>query len=385
LIDVNDKYLFLVAEKDGASAAGWNHSANLHFDNGLAHDASLARRLCASRSELAGRARNTGSRILEKQNWLQTISVSFMSFPEMDTLFTLHGVDPNKLLDLTIKWLFGPGLRILSILILAWVAIRVGRVFIDRSLNLTLHDSGKNAVADIQIIKRRNTLSALFLTVLRVAVVILAALMVFRELAFEIGPILASAGVVGLALGFGAQSLVKDIITGAFIVLEGQFSVGDVVKIGDRSGVVESLGLRTTILRDLEGTAHIFPNGKIEIVSVMTREWSQLVLDVDVAYDTDLDQAAEAIQRVLNEYAQEFPSNVLGKPQVLGVESFGDNSVKIRSTLKTAPSKQWDAGRIIRRRIKGEFDRLEIAIPFQQSVAWRIPEQQKTLNSDQAS
>jgi small conductance mechanosensitive channel len=387
LIDVNDKYLFLVAEKHGASAAGWNHSANLHFDNGLAHDASLARRLYASRSELAGRARNTGARILEKENWLQisTISVRFVSFPEMDTLFTLHGIDANKLLDLTIKWLFGPGLRILSILILAWVAIRVGRVFIDRSLNLTLHDSGKNAVADIQIIKRRNTLSALFLTVLRVAVVILAALMVFRELAFEIGPILASAGVVGLALGFGAQSLVKDIITGAFIVLEGQFSVGDVVKIGDRSGVVESLGLRTTILRDLEGTAHIFPNGKIEIVSVMTREWSQLVLDVDVAYDTDLDQAAEAIQRVLNEYAQEFPSNVLGKPQVLGVESFGDNSVKIRSTLKTAPSKQWDAGRIIRRRIKGEFDRLEIAIPFQQSVAWRIPEQQKTLNSDQAS
>jgi moderate conductance mechanosensitive channel len=308
-----------------------------------------------------------------------------MSFPEMDTLFTLHGVDPNKLLDLTIKWLFGPGLRILSILILAWVAIRVGRVFIDRSLNLTLHESGKNAVADMQTIKRRNTLSALFSTVLRVAVVILAALMLFRELAFEIGPILASAGVVGLALGFGAQSLVKDMITGAFIVLEGQFSVGDVVKVGDRSGVVESLGLRTTMLRDLEGTAHIVPNGKIEIVSVMTREWSQLVLDVDVAYDTDLDQAVDAIQRVLNEFAREFPSNVLGKPQVLGVESFGDNSVKIRSTLKTAPSKQWDAGRIIRRRIKGEFDRLGIAIPFQQNVAWRIPEHQKALNSDQAS
>jgi len=184
-----------------------------------------------------------------------------------------------------------------------------------------------------------------------------------------------------LAIGFGAQSLVKDIIAGAFIVLERQFSVGDVVKIGDRSGVVESLGLRTTVLRDIEGTAHIIPNGKIDTVSVMTKDWSQFVLDVDVAYDTDLDKAIETIRQVLNEYAREFPANVIGEPQVLGVESLGDNSVKIRSTLKTAPSKQWDAGRIIRRRVKSEFDRLGIAIPFQQNAAWKIPSQEKDLNA----
>jgi small conductance mechanosensitive channel len=157
--------------------------------------------------------------------------------------------------------------------------------------------------------------------------------------------------------------------------------LGDVVKIGDRSGVVEILGLRTTLLRDIEGTAHIIPNSKIEIVSVMTRDWSQFVLDVDVAYDTDLDKAIETIQKVLSDYAKEFPSNVLDEAMVLGVESFGDNSVKIRSTLKTAPSKQWEAGRIIRRRIKSEFDRLGIAIPFQQNVAWKIPVQEKALNS----
>ena len=144
-----------------------------------------------------------------------------------------------------------------------------------------------------------------------------------------------------MAVGFGAQSLVKDIISGAFIVLEQQFGVGDVVKIGDRSGVVESLGLRTTMLRDQEGVAHIIPNGKIEMVSVMTKDWSQLVLDVDVAYNTDLDEAVGAIQKVLNQYAKEFSSDVLAEPQVLGVESFGDNRIKIRSTVKTAPSKQW--------------------------------------------
>ena len=306
-----------------------------------------------------------------------------MSVAQMDTLFTLHGIDANKLLDLTIKWLLGSGLRIVLILLLGWAAIRIGRIFIHRSLNLALHDTGKNAVADIQIVKRRNTLSGLFVTVLRAAVVILAGLMVFRELNFEIGPILASAGIVGLAIGFGAQSLVKDVITGAFIVLERQFSVGDVVRIGDRSGVVENLGVRTTTLRDIEGTAHIIPNNKIEIVSVMTKDWSQFVLDVDVAYNTDLDKAMGTIQKVLNDYAKEFPSNVLSEPQVLGIESFGDNSVKIRSTLKTAPSKHWDAGRLIRRRIKSEFERLGIAIPFQQNAAWKIPVQEKAFNSSQ--
>jgi small conductance mechanosensitive channel len=296
-------------------------------------------------------------------------NVSFL----MDTLFTFHGIDANKLLDLVVKWLLGSGVRIILIILLGWLAVRIGRLFIHRSLILTLHDTGKNAVADIQIIKRRNTLTALFVTVLRVAIVILAALMIFREMNFEIGPVLASAGIVGLAVGFGAQSLVKDIITGAFIVMERQFSVGDVVKIADRSGVVENLGLRTTTLRDMEGTAHIVPNSKIEIVSVMTKEWSQFVLDVDVAYDTDLDKATQAIQKVLNEYAKEFPSDVLSEPKVLGVESFGDNSIKIRSILKTAPSRQWDAGRIVRRKIKAELDRLGIAIPFQQSAAWKIP------------
>ena len=246
----------------------------------------------------------------------------------------------------------------------------MGRMFIQRSLALALHATKKDPLAKIQMTKRLDTLTGLFVTILRVVVISLAAMMVFKELNFDIGPVLASAGIVGVAVGFGAQSLVKDIISGAFIVLEEQFGVGDVVKIGDRSGSVESIGLRATTLRDMEGIAHIIPNGKIETVSVMTKGWSQLVLDVDVAYNADLDKATEAIRDVLNRYAEEFPSNVLAEPQVLGVESFGDNSVKIRSTVKTVPSKQWDAGRIIRRRIKSALDRLGIEIPFQQSATW---------------
>ena len=204
--------------------------------------------------------------------------------------------------------------------------------------------------------------------ILRVSVCTVSVLMIFKELSFEIGPILASAGILGLAVGIGAQNLVKDVITGAFIVLEQQFGVGDVVRIGDRSGAVEYVGLRTTILRDQEGTAHIIPNGKIEIVSVMTRGWSQFVLDIDVSSEADLERVITTIEKVLKDYAKEFPHNVLAEPQVLGIESFGDNSVKIRSVVKTVPSKQWDAGRVIRRRIKAEFDRLGIEIPIKQRV-----------------
>jgi moderate conductance mechanosensitive channel len=308
---------------------------------------------------------------------------SWLLSSAMDTIFSTKGVDADKLFDAAITWVLGPGLRIVLIILLAWVAARIGRTFIQRSLALALH-RGRDPLADMQITKRRNTLTGLFVTILGVVVISMAAIMVFKELNFEIGPILASAGIVGVAVGFGAQSLVKDVIAGAFIVLEQQFGVGDVVKIGDRSGVVESLGLRTTMLRDQEGVAHIIPNGKIEMVSVMTKDWSQLVLDVDVAYDTDLDKAVGAIQKVLNQFAKEFSSDVLAEPQVLGVESFGDNSIKIRSTVKTAPSKQWDAGRIIRRRLKVELESAGIQIPFQQNAGWvrRQPSLPEAASSD---
>jgi small-conductance mechanosensitive channel len=288
----------------------------------------------------------------------------------MDPIFTLHGIDTGKLLDPMIRWLLGPGLRIALILIIAWIACRIGTLSITRALDLALHDRRGDVVASIQIAKRRQTLRSLFVTILKVIVFALAILMILRDLGFEIGPILASAGIVGIAVGLGGQSLVKDVIAGAFIILEDQFGIGDVVKISDRSGVVENIGLRTTTLRDQEGIAHIIPNGKIDTVSVMTKGWSQIVLDLDVAYNTDLDRAIGAVEKILKEYAAEFPANVLAEPQVLGIESFGDNSVKIRSTLKTTPGKQWDAARLIRRRIRDELNNLGIRVPFQQNIAW---------------
>jgi moderate conductance mechanosensitive channel len=288
----------------------------------------------------------------------------------MDTIFTLHGIDLNKAFDQTVKWLLSSGFHILLTLIIAWAGLRFGQLFVHRTLNLALRDSGKDPLASIQTGKRRKTLESLLFTVLHFTVFILVSLMIFQEIGLAVGPILASAGIAGVAIGFGAQSLVKDVITGAFIVLEQQFSIGDVVKIADRSGVVEYMGLRSTTLRDGEGTAHIIPNGKIEMVSVMTKGWSQLVLDLDVTYDTDVDHAVTTIQKVLKGYAQEFSAEVIGEPQVLGIEAIGDNSIKIRSQLKTIPGKHWDAGRIIRRQIKEAFTREGIKIPSQQSAAW---------------
>ena len=291
----------------------------------------------------------------------------------MDTIFTFQGIDMNKVLDGAVKWFLSSGLHILLILVIAGIGIRIGQLFIQRSLKLALHDTGKDPLADIRTSKRLKTLDALFVTILRLTVFILAGLMIFRELGFEIGPMLASAGIAGIAIGFGAQSLVKDMITGAFIVLEQQFNVGDVVKIRDYAGVVESMGVRTLTLRDMEGMAHIIPNGNVETVSVMTKDWSQLLLDLDVTYDTDIDRAIATIEKILKDYAHEFSSEVIGEPQVLGVESLSGNSVKIRATLKTVPGKQWDAGRIIRRRVKETFESNGIQLPFQQSFVWVNP------------
>jgi small-conductance mechanosensitive channel len=292
----------------------------------------------------------------------------------MDTIFTLKGMDLDKMFDYVVKWLLSSGIHILIIVIIAGVGLKLGRVFIKKSLSVALRDTGKSILADIQTDKRRRTLETLFTGILRVTIIVVAGLMIFQEIGLAIGPVLASAGIVGVAIGFGAQSLVKDIITGAFIVLEQQFNIGDVVKIGDRAGAVESMGIRTTTLRDGDGVAHIIPNSKIDSVSVFTKGWSQLQLDVDVTYDADVDRVISIIENVLNDYAKEYSTEVIEQPKVLGIEALGENSLKIRSTIKTAPGKQWDAGRIIRLRIKKAFEQNGIQIPFQQSAAWIRPQ-----------
>lgn len=268
------------------------------------------------------------------------------------------------------RWLMTSGWRILVILALLMIVRKVGRVLIARGMALAIRSDSTNALRDLGLQKRRNTLVGLLNGAINVVVFLVALMMIFRELRFEIAPLLASAGVVGIAIGFGAQALVRDIITGAFIILENQFGVGDVIRVGSDSGLVEQINLRTTVIRSVDGAVTVIPNGEISRVTVMTREWSRCVLDIGVAYGADLDHVYAVISRVLDRYAADNPGVVIDKPEIAGVEQLGDSSVVVRALVKTVPLKQWECGRKVRKLIKEAFDAEGIEIPFPQRSVW---------------
>jgi small conductance mechanosensitive channel len=212
--------------------------------------------------------------------------------------------------------------------------------------------------------QRAQTLGSLFTNVALVFVVTITLLTVLSVF-INIGPLLASVSVVGLAISFGAQSLVKDIISGTFILIEGQFGIGDVIKIGETGGLVEKMTLRTTVLRDLNGAVHIIPNGEIKQVSNLTKTWSRAVIDVSIAYAEDVDRVMAMLRSIAEEFQQdpEWSPLLLEPPQVLGLESFTETGVTIRMIAKTLPLKQWDVSRELRRRIKLRLDAEDIQLP----------------------
>jgi moderate conductance mechanosensitive channel len=213
--------------------------------------------------------------------------------------------------------------------------------------------------------QRVQTLSGLFTNVLLVIMVTITALTIL-DVFINIGPLLASVSVVGLAVSFGAQSLVKDIISGTFMLIEGQFGIGDVVRVGDTAGMVEKITLRTTILRDLHGVVHIIPNGEITRVSNLTKTWSRAVIDVGIGYRVNVDHAMETLRNIGAEFQAdpEWGPLLVEPPEVLGIESLAESSVVIRLAAKTLPLKQWEVARELRRRIKLRFDAEGIEIPF---------------------
>ena len=189
--------------------------------------------------------------------------------------------------------------------------------------------------------------------------------MVLAKMGVEVAPIIASAGIVGVALGFGAQNLVKDFLSGVFMILEDQYGVGDTVDLGEASGTVEAVGLRVTRLRDVNGTVWYVRNGEILRVGNQSQNWARTVLDVTVAYDTDLDQVQEILQAIATSTYEEkqFHDVIIEPPEVWGVERFDKDGVVVRVVLKTAPAQQWLVARAMRQRIKAEFDRAGITIP----------------------
>ena len=262
------------------------------------------------------------------------------------------------------------GLRILSALVVAWIAYWALKLTL-RRIELSLGGPTAGVVTPQE--QRTRTLLSLLRSVGIVLIGVMTLFMVLGALGVQLGPLLAGAGVIGLAVSFGAQSLVKDVISGLFMLFENQFGVGDVIRIEGVSGAVEKMTLRVVVLRDVHGVVHIVPNGQITKVSNLTRSWARVVLDVGVAYKEDPDR----VMGVLRDVGQQLYDDPEWKPLMVepvvvpGIEAFADSAVTIRVMAKTLPLKQWDVARELRRRIKLRFDHEGIEIPFpHQTVQW---------------
>ena len=220
--------------------------------------------------------------------------------------------------------------------------------------------------------RRVETVAALFRSIASATVWTIAALMALSELGLNLGPLIAGAGIVGIAVGFGAQNLVRDFLSGIFMLMEDQYGVGDEIDAGSATGTVESISLRTTRLRDVNGTVWHLPNGHIERVGNRSQQWSRAVLDIDVTYQTDIAEATDVIRGTAQTMCEdpEFVGSVLSEPEVWGVENLGLDSVTIRLVLKTAPHDQLKVTRELRVRIKCAFDEAGIEIPFAQRTVW---------------
>jgi small conductance mechanosensitive channel len=259
-------------------------------------------------------------------------------------------------------WIIQSGLKIFVILILTLVAIKGCQILVDRIFKHLF----KNHKDDAEIQKRADTLKSVSRNILTVTVLAVAILMVLKVLDIEIGPILAAAGVVGIAVGFGAQELIKDLINGFFILLDDQIRVGDVVQIADKGGLVESVNLRMITLRDLAGNVHFVRNGQISVVTNMTKEYSRYVFDIGVAYRENVDDVIAVIKQVDEELRNDmaFKFDILEPIEILGLDQFADSAVIIKARTKTKPIRQWAVGREFNRRLKMKFDELNIEIPF---------------------
>ncbi len=302
----------------------------------------------------------------------------------------------NERLAEIIGWVVERPLRIILILLAAWIIKKIANKLIERTVarlvrqaesdtENKLEDAGKldfgaRAAKAINLIHERQerssqrikTIADVLKSLATALILAVAALLCLSELNIDLAPLIAGAGIAGLAVGFGAQSLVRDFLAGIFILIEDQFGVGDVVDVGETSGTIEKVSLRTTTLRDVGGVVWTVPNGEIHRTANHSQLWSRAILDIGVSYDTDIDQASEIMKAVADGLWRENnpDATILEEPSVWGVQELGNDAVVIRMVVKTDPSEQWGVGRILRARIKKAFDEVGIEIPFPQRTVW---------------
>ncbi len=291
-------------------------------------------------------------------HWLLTIAIVVVAWT---VLLQELGVSMERVSTRAVDWLIGNGLGIAIVLAMTFVALKVAGLLTARLVGFLSRNQ-----LDVESRKRADTLSHVIRWVLRTGILLVSAVMLLGQLGVQIGPVIAAAGVVGLAVGFGAQNLVQDIISGFFLLLEDQVRVGDVVQLNDKGGLVEKITLRMIILRDFDGSVHYVRNGKIDVVTNMTKEYSQYVFDIGVAYRENTDEVSAVIEAVGKELQKDpdFKDDILAPLELVGVDKFADSAVIIKARIKTKPIKQWRVGREFNRRLKKKFDELNIEMPF---------------------
>lgn len=252
-------------------------------------------------------------------------------------------------------------LHVLIVFGLSWLALRLSRKALER-----LHQHMQQDLDDLEQIKRLNTLEQVFRYIAAVLIILVTAMLVLSEVGISIAPILAAAGVLGIAIGFGAQSLVKDYFTGFFLLLENQVRKGDVVEVAGKGGLVEEMTLRYIQLRDYEGSVHYIPNGTIDTVTNRSRGFSYAVIDVGVAYREDIDEVYAVMRTVAAELRAdpELADKIVEDIEIAGVDQWGDSAVVIRCRFKVTPLEQWGVRRAYLYRLKRAFDAAGIEIPY---------------------
>ena len=270
------------------------------------------------------------------------------------------------------NWLTTDGIRIVLILFMSWVTTRITRRVIPRVMSSIMLGQASTADHD-EVLKRSETLSSVFVGAAVALIYVSALFMVLTELSIPIGPVLGGFGVAGIAVGFGAQYLVRDLIAGIFILAENQYRTGDVVTIAGVSGLVESINLRRTVLRDLDGQVHVIPNGEITVAANKTKYWSRVNLDIGVAYKEDVEQVVTVLNDIGEEIAADpyFGLMLITPPQVLRLDSLDDSAVTFKMLGDCKPMKQWEIMGEMRKRIKIRLDAEVIEIPFpHQTIYW---------------
>lgn len=270
------------------------------------------------------------------------------------------------------NWLTDNRSEIVSIaliLLLAWSFRVFGGIFIAKTVKRVVKPTPNSSRSEEK--KREETITQIVTGALEILIWPITFILIIAQLGINVAPLIAGAGIFGLAIGFGAQSLVKDVISGLFIIAENQYRVGDVVKLNnDPVGTVDKITLRTTVLRDLDGIVHTMPNGLIELTSNYTKEFSGVNINVGVSYDSDLDKVIKVINSVGIELSKdkEWKDQIIEPLEFLRVDNFGESSIDLKITGTTQPIKQWEVAGEFRKRIKKAFDKEGIVIPFPQRV-----------------